>query len=146
MTRSELVIFDCDGVLVDSEIISNELLARALSQEGLPTTLAQAQADYQGLLFADVAASAEAFHRELSPIPGAADAVRQISGAGASVCAASQGKLKKTQLSLGLTGYESTSPATHSSPPTRCREERRTQTSSSTRPPSWRPSHHTASS
>ena len=24
----ELVIFDCDGVLVDSEVISNELLAR----------------------------------------------------------------------------------------------------------------------
>jgi beta-phosphoglucomutase-like phosphatase (HAD superfamily) len=35
----ELVIFDCDGVLVDSEVISNEVLARMLTREGLPTTL-----------------------------------------------------------------------------------------------------------
>lgn len=37
----ELVIFDCDGVLVDSEVISNEVLARMLTREGLPTTLFQ---------------------------------------------------------------------------------------------------------
>jgi len=46
----QLVIFDWDGVLVDSEVISNEVLARALTAEGLPTTLAQARRDYQGLL------------------------------------------------------------------------------------------------
>ena len=32
----ELVIFDCDGVLVDSEVISNEVLARMLTREGVP--------------------------------------------------------------------------------------------------------------
>ena len=42
----QLVIFDCDGVLVDSEVISNEVLARALKAEGLPTTLAEARRDY----------------------------------------------------------------------------------------------------
>lgn len=47
---SRLVIFDCDGVLVDSEVISNRVLAEMLSAEGLPTTLAQARRDYQGLL------------------------------------------------------------------------------------------------
>jgi phosphoglycolate phosphatase-like HAD superfamily hydrolase len=46
----ELVIFDCDGVLVDSEVISNEVLARTLTREGLPTTLSQARRDYPGLL------------------------------------------------------------------------------------------------
>ena len=121
----QLVIFDCDGVLVDSEIISNELLARALTTEGLPTTLAQARRDYQGLLLDDVVASAEAkldrqlpqdwleryerdraeaFHRELPPVEGAAAAVERISAAGVAVCVASQGKLEKTQLSLSLTG------------------------------------------
>jgi HAD superfamily hydrolase (TIGR01509 family) len=121
----ELVIFDCDGVLVDSEVISNKVLARALTAEGLPTTLAQARRDYQGLLLEDVVAvaqsrlgrqlpedwlqryeheRAEAFHRELRPVPGAANAVQRISTAGVSVCVASQGKLEKTRLSLGLTG------------------------------------------
>ena len=54
MDGLELVIFDCDGVLVDSEVISNSVLARLLSDEGLPTTLAQARRDYQGLLLDEV--------------------------------------------------------------------------------------------
>ena len=50
MTRlPELVIFDCDGVLVDSEGISNEVLARALSAAGLPTSASEALRDYRGL-------------------------------------------------------------------------------------------------
>jgi beta-phosphoglucomutase-like phosphatase (HAD superfamily) len=49
-----LVIFDCDGVLVDSEVISNGVLARMLCEEGLPTTLAEARRDYQGLLLSQV--------------------------------------------------------------------------------------------
>ena len=121
----QLVIFDCDGVLVDSEVISNVVLARALTAEGLPTTLAQSRRDYQGLLLADIRSSAEtqlgrklpedwleryerdrneAFHRELRPVRGAAEAVQRISDAGVAVCVASQGKLEKTRLSLGLTG------------------------------------------
>ena len=55
----QLVIFDCDGVLVDSEVISNRVLAEMLSAEGLPTTLAQARLDYQGLLLADIRTRAE---------------------------------------------------------------------------------------
>jgi HAD superfamily hydrolase (TIGR01509 family) len=121
----QLVIFDCDGVLVDSEVISNDVLARALTAEGLPTKLAEARRDYQGLLLADVVLRAqarlgralpedwleqyerdraEAFHRELRPVSGAAEAVERISAAGVAVCVASQGKLTKTRLSLGLTG------------------------------------------
>jgi len=122
---SELVIFDCDGVLVDSESISNGVLARLLSAEGLPTTLAEARRDYQGLMLGEVIQSAEAklgrplpegwlaryerersiaFRDELKPVAGAADAVRRVSAAGVSVCVASQGKLEKTRQTLGLTG------------------------------------------
>jgi beta-phosphoglucomutase-like phosphatase (HAD superfamily) len=36
--RPELVIFDCDGVLVDSERLSTAVLAAALSAVGLPTS------------------------------------------------------------------------------------------------------------
>jgi HAD superfamily hydrolase (TIGR01509 family) len=122
---NELVIFDCDGVLVDSESISNGVLARLLTAEGLPTTLAEARRDYQGLMFGEVIQRAEAklgrplperwlaryererstaFHEELKPVAGAAEAVRLLSAAGVAVCVASQGKLEKTRLTLGLTG------------------------------------------
>jgi HAD superfamily hydrolase (TIGR01509 family) len=121
----ELVIFDCDGVLVDSEVISNEVLAQMLTREGLPTTLAEARRDYQGLLLTDISIRAQAkldrplppgwldeyervraeeFHRSLKPLPGAAKAVRRVKALGLEVCVASQGSLAKTRLTLGLTG------------------------------------------
>lgn len=121
----ELAIFDCDGVLVDSETISNSVLARMLTDEGLPTTPAESRRAYQGLLLADILADAEtkldrtlpagwldryelersvAFREELRPIAGAARAVERIREAGIAVCVASQGKLEKTRLSLQITG------------------------------------------
>jgi HAD superfamily hydrolase (TIGR01509 family) len=121
----ELVIFDCDGVLVDSESISNAILARLLSAIGLPTTVGEARREYQGLLLTDVVTRAQArlgrplpddflawfererttaFGRELRAVPGAADAVRRVSAAGVAVCVASQGKLEKMRLTLSLTG------------------------------------------
>ncbi|MFI4989962.1 MAG: HAD family hydrolase [Solirubrobacterales bacterium] len=123
----ELVIFDCDGVLVDSETISNRVLAAMLTEQGLPTTLPQARREYQGLLLADVLANAEAklgrslpadwlahyeverseaFRRELEPVAGAAEAIECLRAAGLHVCVASQGKLEKTRLSLALTGLD----------------------------------------
>jgi HAD superfamily hydrolase (TIGR01509 family) len=39
MRRFELVIFDCDGVLVDSELITNRVFAGVLGELGLPVTL-----------------------------------------------------------------------------------------------------------
>jgi HAD superfamily hydrolase (TIGR01509 family) len=123
----QLVIFDCDGVLVDSEMISNDVLARSLTELGLPTTLAEARRDYQGLLLTEVVERAqaklgralpedwlggyereraEAFRRELRPVAGAAEAIKLITDAGVAVCVASQGRLEKTQLSLELTGLD----------------------------------------
>jgi HAD superfamily hydrolase (TIGR01509 family) len=129
----ELTIFDCDGVLVDSEVISNRVLAAMLTTEGLPTTLTQARRDYRGLLLADVLCRAEeklgrtlpedwlaryetertiAFRRELEPVAGAAKTVQRITAAGIGVCVASQGKLSKTSLSLELTGLDHLFPET----------------------------------
>jgi HAD superfamily hydrolase (TIGR01509 family) len=120
-----LVIFDCDGVLVDSEVISNGVLARMLCEEGLPTTLAEARGDYQGLLLSEVLGRAEGklgrplpagwldryererreeFERELKPVQGAARVVERVEQASMRICVASQGKLEKTRLSLELTG------------------------------------------
>jgi len=127
MPDLQMVLFDCDGVLVDSEVLSCGVLARLLTVEGLPTTLADARRDYQGLLLADVVAHAERrlgrplpedwlarfereraqqFRRKLEPVVGAAEVVERVKGARVAVCVASQGKLEKTRLSLGLTGLE----------------------------------------
>jgi beta-phosphoglucomutase-like phosphatase (HAD superfamily) len=123
----ELVIFDCDGVLVDSEAISAAVLARMVTREGLPTTSEQARCDYQGLLLADVFARVQerlgralpgawladyereravVFERDLRAVRGAAELVGAVRAAGAQVCVASQGKLSKMRLTLGLTGLD----------------------------------------
>ncbi len=123
----QLVIFDADGVLVDSEVISNRVLARLLTAAGLPMTLAETRRDYQGLLLDEVvtvtkdrfghdlpadflerfqAERAEEFRRELKPVQGAAEVVQRIQAAGVPVCVASQGKLAKTRMTLGLTDLD----------------------------------------
>jgi HAD superfamily hydrolase (TIGR01509 family) len=95
----DLVIFDCDGVLVDSEPLSNRILAERLTAIGLPTTLEDSIRDYMGRSWKydlDLIESrlgrpvpdgwAEAFHaevfeafeRELEPVPGIAAALDAI--------------------------------------------------------------------
>jgi beta-phosphoglucomutase-like phosphatase (HAD superfamily) len=127
MSALSLVIFDCDGVLVDSESISNAVLAQMLGEEGLSMTLAQARATFQGRRLDGVVAEAERqlghslpagwiesyerrrgeeFRKHLKPVAGAADAVAAVRAAGVAVCVASQGKVAKTTLSLQLTGLD----------------------------------------
>jgi HAD superfamily hydrolase (TIGR01509 family) len=127
MEKPQLVIFDCDGVLVDSEALSSAVLAQTLTRYGLPTTLADAQRDYEGLLLRDIDARARAklgkelpddwidlfqaeradvFRRELKPVSGAGEAVESVVAAGVPVCVASQGMIEKTRLSLELTGLD----------------------------------------
>ncbi len=121
----DLVIFDCDGVLVDSEAVSNAVLAEALSAVGVPTTANQAHARYRGTQLQDISDDvfarsgmtlsedfwvnfqrdrAVAFENTLRPIMGAADTVAAVKAAGIAVCVASQGRRAKTGLTLGLTG------------------------------------------
>jgi HAD superfamily hydrolase (TIGR01509 family) len=121
----ELVIFDCDGTLVDSEVLSAAALADALTEHGLPTSAVDARREYEGMLLGEIDARARAklgrplpegwlehferdraerFRSELEPIAGAAEAVQRIQAAGVLACVASQGKLEKTQLTLELTG------------------------------------------
>jgi beta-phosphoglucomutase-like phosphatase (HAD superfamily) len=120
-----LVIYDCDGVLVDSEPLATTVLADCLTALGVATSAAEALERYRGKLLTEVATDAEArlgrplpagfiadyerdreaaFRNSLKPIPGARETVERIIAAGASVCVASQGKRVKTDLTLTLTG------------------------------------------
>jgi HAD superfamily hydrolase (TIGR01509 family) len=121
----ELVIFDCDGVLVDSETIANRVLAETLTACGLLTTPEQALEYYKGRILRDVTARAEerhggplpegwieqfesaratAFDNELKAIDGARETVEAVKAAGIDVCVGTQGKRFKTEQTLGLTG------------------------------------------
>jgi HAD superfamily hydrolase (TIGR01509 family) len=66
---AELVIFDCDGVLVDSEMLACGSLAETLTQHGLPSTIEEVFDRFLGRSFALV----EAHYRERRghPMPDA---------------------------------------------------------------------------
>lgn len=121
----ELVIFDCDGVLVDSEPISNRVLASAISETGLPITPAETAESFAGMRLDEIASAVEKrlgrslpngwvtsfeerraaeFAKGMVAIPGIAQALTKITAAGIGVCVASQARQEKTELTLGLTG------------------------------------------
>ncbi|MFZ1773608.1 MAG: HAD family phosphatase [Rhizobiaceae bacterium] len=54
MTLPELVIFDFDGVLVDSEIIAAEVEAELLTKSGFPITADEIPERFAGLTFRDI--------------------------------------------------------------------------------------------
>lgn len=55
-----MVIFDCDGVLIDSETISNRVVAQALTELGWQMTTAEAEHRFIGLSFHDMRPLVEA--------------------------------------------------------------------------------------
>ena len=118
----DLVILDCDGVLVDSEPISNRILTGMLGEIGLPMSEEETTREFVGLSMEDCwriieqrlgravpdgfAARydrllLEAFRRELRPVRGVAEALERIPQP---LCVASSGSLEKIRSSLGLTG------------------------------------------
>lgn len=119
---AELVIFDCDGVLVDSDRISLRIQAERISALGLEMTYEDCVRDFLGLgmeatlgILAEGlgrpvpegwereldAAVREGFRRELQPVPGVVEALEEIE---LPTCVASSGSHEKMRLTLGLTG------------------------------------------
>jgi len=118
----ELVIFDCDGVLVDSERISVRVDVAVLARLGWPMTEAEVVERFMGRTEADMAAEIEAhlgrplpanweepfrhlyreaFEAELKPVPGILEALDAITGP---ICVASSGTHERMRYTLGLTG------------------------------------------
>lgn len=116
------MIFDCDGVLVDSEPIANRLFAEALAEIGWPLSLGEVSRRFTGLTMTHCLELVEghlgrpvpadfldrlqartfaAFRAGLQPVPGVASAIRRI---GLPDCVASSGEIEKMRLTLGITG------------------------------------------
>ncbi|MFF3420538.1 HAD family hydrolase [Streptomyces sp. NPDC002698] len=125
--RYELIIFDNDGVLVDSEPISNTLLAAYLTELGHPTTYEDSLRDYMGSAmhrihdlvlertgrrlpddFDDVfhARVFAAFERELKPVPGAGQVLEKLAADGVPYCVASSGSHERIRVGHRTTGLD----------------------------------------
>jgi HAD superfamily hydrolase (TIGR01509 family) len=59
MNQLDLVIFDCDGVLVDSEILAARVEAELLTQAGFEISAEELAETYAGLTFKDILLSIE---------------------------------------------------------------------------------------
>ena len=53
MTGIDLIIFDCDGVLVDSEIIASQVQAELVSEAGFPISVEEMNERFAGLTWRD---------------------------------------------------------------------------------------------
>ena len=117
-----LLIYDCDGVLVDSEVLACEGLAELMTALGRPTTTTECVRAFVGRSRSDVlrragemlgrpipdALGAEVgakllarFRRDLKPVPGAAEAVAALPYRR---CVASSSVPERLALSLEVTG------------------------------------------
>jgi HAD superfamily hydrolase (TIGR01509 family) len=118
----ELVIYDCDGVLVDSEPISVRIDAQVLTELGWPITEAGVAERFVGRSHAYMVSEIEAhlgrslpsdwdaetgpryrqaFEAELQPVPGIVAALDAIAVPG---CVASSSGHERLRLTLGLVG------------------------------------------
>lgn len=121
----DLVIFDCDGVLVDSEIITSRTIAECVGALGLPWETEDVAMRFRGGKMKDVMAAAEAelgkplgddfvprfrarlYERlasEVEAIPGIEAALDGVEALGLPYCVASNGPREKMHATLGATG------------------------------------------
>ncbi len=119
------IIFDCDGVLVDSEPIANKMLIEMADELGVSITIDFAIDHFVGKsLYTCMEVienlggiqlppnfekefrkrSFERFERELQPIPGIKELVSSLE---IPFCVASSGPLNKIELNLKITGLYS---------------------------------------
>ncbi|MEU6122247.1 HAD family hydrolase [Streptomyces sp. NPDC047123] len=125
--RYDLVIFDNDGVLVDSEPLSNTILSGYLTELGHPTSYEDSLRDYMGAAvhrvhdlvfersgqrlpadFDDVlhARVFAAFERELQPVDGAIELLEKLSADGVPYCLASSGSHERIRVGHRRTGLD----------------------------------------
>lgn len=119
--RFELVIFDCDGVLVDSEPIVNRIFAEVLNEAGFKITYEEVMQQFVGKSLATCLEMIKEFYgrplpknfielcrereiaalqKELQPVPGMPEVLKQIT---LLKCVASNSSHRHIQMVLTLT-------------------------------------------
>lgn len=120
----DAVLFDCDGTLIDSEVLAMETYVEFAAGEGTPMTMQQAHELFAGEKMANSinkmetwigrsvgadferairARMAEMFKARLQPIDGAAEL---LAGLRMPFCVVSNGPRSKMELTLGVTGLD----------------------------------------
>ncbi|MEV3861382.1 HAD family hydrolase [Streptomyces sp. NPDC050095] len=125
--RYDLVIFDNDGVLVDSEPIANTVLAAYLTEVGHPTSYEETLRDYMGGALHRVhdtvrertgralpeefdqelmRRTLEAFERSLEPVDGVVEVLEKLEADGVPFCLASSGRHERIAAGHRKTGLD----------------------------------------
>ena len=124
-TLLRLVIFDCDGVIIDSEAIAGRITAASLTELGWPMTAEEAQHRFVGMGLADimplVAAAigrpvptdwrhdlkrryVTALAEEVTTVPGAVEAMQALSARGMAWRVASNSSHEEMAVKFGRVG------------------------------------------
>ncbi len=124
MTKPELVIFDCDGVLVDTETLGNHHLVKMLGASGYATTFEAVRKDFCGMPMRAVKEKIEAegyslgddfvdrwyqaipiiFENGVEAIPHIEEVIAAVKKAELPYCVASSANVEKMHITLGKTG------------------------------------------
>lgn len=119
-----LVLFDCDGVLVDTETIANRRLVELFNEAGFATDYAYCRRHFSGRSLTSVQEEIEAsgvrlgadfvdrwneglpalFADRVEPIPHIRQAVEAVRDAGIAYCVATSARISKMHITLGATG------------------------------------------
>ncbi len=125
MIEPSLIIFDCDGVLVDTERLSNHLLAEILTESGLPISYAECRRRFVGKSMKSVKMEVESalgralpadwlaeertrtlavLVRETEAVAGVQAQIERLRHLDIPHCVASSGSLEKMRTTLGCSG------------------------------------------
>ena len=125
MSIPKLVIFDCDGILVDTENLANRRLAEWLNAAGYPTTFEYCRKHFSGRSMISVQKEIEAstdvrlgadfvdrwnaglpdlFSHGVEAIPYVREFIEAVRAAGIPYCVATSARISKMHITLGQTG------------------------------------------
>lgn len=120
----DLVIFDCDGVLVDTETLANRRLAQWLGEAGFPVTFEYCRKHFTGRSMSSIQEEIEAagvslgsdfvdrwnaglpdlFAAGVEAVPHVREVVEALRAAQIPYCVASSARVSKMRITLGATG------------------------------------------